>query len=42
MHFSIIEHGITTLNFQTVAQKNEEKLSSFVQFENGMVSYRGL
>ena len=34
MHCSVIEHGITSLSLQTVVQKNEAKLSSFVQFEN--------
>ena len=34
MHCSVIEHGMTSLSFQTVVQKNEAKLSSFVQFEN--------
>ena len=42
MHCSVIEHGMTSLNFQTTIQKNEAKLSSFVQFENEMASYRAL
>ena len=33
---------MTSLSFQTAVQKNEAKLSSFVQFENEMASYRGL
>ena len=39
MHCSVIEHGMTSWNFQTAVQKNEVKPSSFVQFENEMVSY---
>ena len=39
---SIIEHGMTSLSFQTAVQKNEAKLSSFVQFENEIESYRAL
>ena len=31
---SVIEHGITSLSFQTAVQKKEAKLSSFVQVEN--------
>ena len=42
MHCSVIEHGMTSLSFQTAVQKNEAKLSSFVQFENEMASYRAL
>ena len=38
MHCSFIEHSMTSLSFQTAIQKNEAKLSSFVQFENEMVS----
>ena len=40
MHCSVIEHGMTSLSFQTAVQKNEAKLSSFVQFEkgNGVIS----
>ena len=34
MHCSVIEHGITSLSFQTAIQKNETKLNSSVQFEN--------
>ena len=34
VHCSVIEHGMTSLSFQTVIQKNEAKLSSFVQFDN--------
>ena len=33
-----MEHGMTSLSFQTDVQKNETKLSSFVQLENEMVS----
>ena len=33
---------MTSLSFQTAVQKNEAKLSSFVQFENEIVSYRSL
>ena len=33
---------MTSLSFQTVIQKNEAKLNSFVQFENEMASYRAL
>ena len=40
MHCSVIEYGMTSLSFQTAVQKNEAKLSSFVQFENEIVSYR--
>ena len=40
--YSVIEHGMTSLSFQTAVQKNEAKLSSFVQFENEMASYRAL
>ena len=39
---SFIEHGMTSLSFQTVMQKNEVKLSSFVQSENEMAPYRAL
>ena len=39
---SVIEHSMTSLSFQTALQKNEAKLSSFVQFENEMASYRAL
>ena len=42
MHCSVIEQGMTSLIFQTAVQKNEEKLSSFAQFENEIVSYRAL
>ena len=42
MHCSVIEHGMTSLSFQTAVRKNEAKLSSFVQFENEMASYRAL
>ena len=42
MHCSAIEHGMTSLSFQTVVQKNEAKLSSFVQFESEMTSSRVL
>ena len=33
---------MTSLSFQTAVQKNEEKLSSFVQSGNEMASYRAL
>ena len=39
---SDVEHGMTSLSFQTAKQKDESKLSSFVQFENEMTSYRAL
>ena len=39
---SVIEHGMMSLSFQTAVQKNEAKLSSFMQFENEMESYRTL
>ena len=39
---SVIEHSMMSLSFQTAIQKNEAKLSSFVQFENGLVSYSAL
>ena len=42
MHCSVIEHGTMSLNFKTAVQKNEAKLSSFVEFENEMASYRAL
>ena len=42
MHCSVIEHGMTSLSFQIAVQKNEAKLSSFVQFENKIASYRAL
>ena len=42
MHCSVIEHGMTSLSFQTGVKKNEAKLSSLVQFENEMASYRAL
>ena len=42
MHYSVIEHSMTSLSFQTAVQKKEAKLSSFVQFENEMASYRAL
>ena len=42
MHYSVIEHGMTSFGFRTAVQKNEAKLSSFVQFENEMASYRAL
>ena len=42
MHCSVTEHGMTSLSFQTAVQKNESKLSSVVQFENEMASYRAL
>ena len=37
MHCSVIEHGMTSLSFETVVQKNEVK-----QFINEMGSYRAL
>ena len=33
---------MTLLSFQTAVQKNEAKLSFFVQFENEMASYNAL
>ena len=39
---SVIEHGITSLSFQTALQKNEAKLSSFVHFKNEMAKYQAL
>ena len=42
MHCSVKEQGVTSLRYQTAVQKNEAKLSSFVQFENEMASYRAL
>ena len=36
VHCSVIEHGMTSLSFQSAVQKNEAKLSPFVQFENEM------
>ena len=42
MYCSVIEHGMTSLSFQTTVQENEANLSSFVQFENEMASYRAL
>ena len=42
MHCSVIEHGMTSLSFETAVQKNEAKLSSLVQFENEMASYHAL
>ena len=33
---------MTSLSFQTAVQKKEARLSSFVQLENEMVSYRAL
>ena len=42
MHCPVIEHGMTSLSFQTAVQKNEAKLSSFVQSENEMASYCAL
>ena len=42
MHYSVIEHGMTSLSFQTAVQINEAKLSTFVQLENEMASYRAL
>ena len=39
---SVIEHGMTSIHFQT-AQKNSASLRSSVsQFENSMTSYRAL
>ena len=38
----VIEHGMTSLRFQTAIQKNEAKLSSFLQFENEVASYNAL
>ena len=42
MHCSVIEHGMTSLRFQTAVQKNEAKLNSLVQVENEMASYCAL
>ena len=42
MFCSVIEHGMTSLSFQTAIQKNDAKLSSFVQFENEMASCHAL
>ena len=42
MHRSVIEHGMTSLSFQTAVRKNEAKLSSFGQFENEMALYHAL
>ena len=42
MHCSVIKHSMTSLSSQTAVQKNEPKLSSFVQFENEMASYGAL
>ena len=39
---SVIEHCMTSPSFQIAVQKNEEKLSFFVQSENEMVSYHAL
>ena len=39
---AVIEHGETSLMLQTAIQKNEEELSSIVQFENKMASYHAL
>ena len=37
-----VQHGMTSLSFQTAMQKNEEKLSSFVQFKKEIASYCAL
>ena len=42
MHCSVIEHNMTSLSFQTAAQKIETKQSYFLQFENEMASYSAL
>ena len=42
MHCSVIVHGMMSLSFQTAVQKNEAKLSTFVQFGNEMASYHAL
>ena len=34
MYCSLIEYSMTSLSFQIAVQKNEAKLSSFVQFED--------
>ena len=39
---SVIEHSMMSLSYQTVVQKNEVNLSSFVQFENEIASYHAL
>ena len=35
---SVMQHRMMSLSFHTAVQKNEAKLSSFVKFENEMVS----
>ena len=42
MNCSVIEHGMTSLSSHSSIQKNEGKLSSFVQFENEIASYHAL
>ena len=42
MHCSVIEYGRASLSSQTAIQKNDAKLSSFMQFENEVASYRAL
>ena len=37
-----MERSMMSSSFQTAVQKNEAKLSSFVQFENEIASYRAL
>ena len=39
---SVIKHGWRHSSFQTVVQKNEAKLSSFVQSKNEIALYRAL
>ena len=39
---SVVECAMTILRFQTAIQKNEAKMSSFVQFGNEMALYRAL
>ena len=42
MHCSVIEHGMTSLSFQTAVQKNEARLSSFLEIGNEMASYHAV
>ena len=42
MHCSFIEHGMSSLSFQTAVQKNEAKRSSFVQCGNEVALHRAL
>ena len=36
---SVVEHGMTSLSFQTATEMNEVMLSSFVQFVIEMAPY---